>query len=62
MTTPMPTLTIQIGQYGNQLAPVFFEHILRYAFEDKDADIAGYFRISEKEGRLQPRAILVDTE
>eukprot|EP00703_Trepomonas_sp_PC1_P002539 JAP94067.1 Delta tubulin [Trepomonas sp. PC1] len=54
-------ITIQLGQYGNQVGPALFQQILKNA-QQLEQNISQFFRYSEKLNILTPRSVLVDME
>ncbi|CAL6014251.1 Delta_tubulin [Hexamita inflata] len=55
-------VTLQFGQYGNQLAPSFLQHILQYSQAPPASDLTAYFRFQESVRKLIPRSVLIDME
>ena len=52
-------ITLQFGQFGNQLSP----RVLDFLYALQSADYAhNYFRESPQSQKLVPRAVMVDTE
>ena len=57
---PGSTVTLQVGQCGNQLGACWFDRLEQHIGEDPDA-VQSFFRVND-DGRKAARCVLVDTE
>lgn len=57
----MATITLQFGQYGNQLGPTFFNTVLDYS-QQLGTDLSPWFDSVQGSAALTARAVLVDME